>query len=46
MSLPSIRSRLSRILLKASLAWGAMVVLLVGFLSQLSVNALLDSTMQ
>ena len=46
MSLPSIRSRLSRILLKASLVWGAMVVLLIGLLSQRAVNALLDGTMQ
>ena len=46
MTIPSIRGRLSRVLLKASLVWGVTVVVLVGLLSDLAVNSLLDSTMQ
>ena len=46
MTLPSIRDRLARVLFKASLAWGVTVVVLVGLLSEVAVNALLDSTMQ
>ena len=46
MTLPAIRSRLSRALLAALLAWGLMVVLLVGLVTRHAVDTLLDSTMQ
>ena len=46
MTLPTIRARLSRALLLALLGWGTLVVLLVGLLTRLAVDALLDDALQ
>ena len=45
MTLPTIRARLSRALLLALLGWGTLVVLLVGMVTRLAVDALLDDAL-